>query len=251
MQPHRRAWTRHPPSRYRTCFDAPCSCCPPAIKLVAEIALMALLGQGLLAVLAGERRHDNFFYRMLQALTGPFTRVTRLITPRVVIDRHIPFATFALVLALWLFATLGRSRCAWRSPWPRRFAAEHLPARLPPMQLAERADYLLLKWRALAWLTLGRAQPARQALDAMLARWPQDAYALSSRAHLRAEQGDMAGAIDDARRLVQQHPARSAADWFNLAFMLEARGELQEAEAAFRRALELDPKLDRACTAWA
>ena len=79
-----------------------------AIKLVAEIALMALLGQGLLAVLAGERRHDNFFYRMLQALTGPFTRVTRLITPRVVIDRHIPFATFALVLALWLFATLGK-----------------------------------------------------------------------------------------------------------------------------------------------
>lgn len=114
------------------------------------------------------------------------------------------------------------------------------------MQLSERADYLLLKWRVLAWLTLGRAQPAREALDAMLARWPQDAYALSSRAHLRAEQGDAPGAIDDARRLVQQHPGRSAADWFNLAFMLEARGELDEAEAAFRRALELDPKLDRA-----
>lgn len=114
------------------------------------------------------------------------------------------------------------------------------------MALSERTDYLLLKWRVIAWLSLGRAQPAREALDAMLARWPQDAYALSSRAHLRAEQGDAAGAIDDARRLVQQHPGRSAADWFNLAFMLEARGELDEAEAAFRRALDLDPKLDRA-----
>lgn len=78
------------------------------VKLIAEIALMALLGQGLLAVLAGERRHDNLFYRMLQILTRPFTRVTRAITPRVVIDRHIPFATFALVLALWLFAMLSK-----------------------------------------------------------------------------------------------------------------------------------------------
>jgi tetratricopeptide (TPR) repeat protein len=39
---------------------------------------------------------------------------------------------------------------------------------------------------------------------------------------------------------------RSAADWFNLAFLLERRGPLDEAEAAFRRAVEIDDKLDRA-----
>ena len=78
------------------------------VKLVAEIALMALLGQGLLAVLAGDRRHDNLFYRMLQVITRPFTRAARILTPRVVIDRHIPLATFALMLAVWLFATLGK-----------------------------------------------------------------------------------------------------------------------------------------------
>ena len=79
-----------------------------SIKLVAEIALMALLGQGLLALLAGDRRHTNFFYRTLQVLTGPFTKVTRLITPRVVIDRHIPFAAFALVLMIWVVATITK-----------------------------------------------------------------------------------------------------------------------------------------------
>jgi hypothetical protein len=79
-----------------------------SIKLVAEIALMALLGQGLLALLAGDRRHDNVFYRTLQVLTGPFTKATRLITPRVVIDRHIPFAAFALMLMVWVVATITK-----------------------------------------------------------------------------------------------------------------------------------------------
>lgn len=79
-----------------------------SIKLIAEIALMALLGQGLLALLAGDRRNDNFFYKLLQILTNPFTKVTRLITPRVVIDRHIPFAAFALVLMIWVVATITK-----------------------------------------------------------------------------------------------------------------------------------------------
>ncbi len=79
-----------------------------AVKLIAEIALMALLGQGLLAVLAGDRRHDNFFYKTLQVITRPFTSLARLITPRVVVDRHIPFAAFAMVLGAWVFATMGK-----------------------------------------------------------------------------------------------------------------------------------------------
>ena len=103
-----------------------------------------------------------------------------------------------------------------------------------------------LKLRAMGWLLVGRRQAAREAFDAMLRRWPADAYALASRAHLRAELGDRAGAIADGQALVAAHPARSAADWFNLAFLLEADGQLAEAEAAFRRAVELDAKLDRA-----
>jgi hypothetical protein len=79
-----------------------------SIKLVAEIALMALLGQGLLALLAGDRRETNFFYRTLQVLTSPFTKFARLIAPRVVIDRHIPFAAFALMLTVWVVATLTK-----------------------------------------------------------------------------------------------------------------------------------------------
>ena len=77
-----------------------------SVKLVAEIALMALAGQFVLGVLAGARRDDNFFYRLLQVLTNPFVRGVRRITPRVVIDRHIPLATFVLIAMVWVAVTI-------------------------------------------------------------------------------------------------------------------------------------------------
>jgi hypothetical protein len=77
-----------------------------AVKLIVEIALMALAGQFLLGVLAGQKRESNFFYKLLQVLTGPFVKGMRLITPKVVIDRHIPLAAFVLLSTVWLFSTI-------------------------------------------------------------------------------------------------------------------------------------------------
>jgi len=79
-----------------------------SVKLVAEIALMALAGQWLLGLLAGRRRDANFFYGLLGVLTGPFVKGMRLITPRVVIDRHIPLAAFVLLAMIWVVATLAK-----------------------------------------------------------------------------------------------------------------------------------------------
>lgn len=107
-------------------------------------------------------------------------------------------------------------------------------------------DYWRLKLQAMTLLVFARDRPAERCFDEMLARWPADAYALASRAHARAQRGARAEAIADAQALVAAHPGRSAADWFNLAFLLEEAGRYDEAIAAFRRAVELDPKLDRA-----
>jgi tetratricopeptide (TPR) repeat protein len=106
--------------------------------------------------------------------------------------------------------------------------------------------YAWLKVQVIAWLVLARPEPAERCLTRILARWPDDAYALASRAHLRAQRNDFAAALIDSTRLVERHPARSAADWFNHGFMLEHRGDMTGADAAFRRAVALDPKLDRA-----
>jgi len=112
--------------------------------------------------------------------------------------------------------------------------------------MIERLDYWGMKCFAIGALVLGRRDAARDCFDRMLARWPTDAYALSSRAHVLAQQGRTEQALADARVLVRAHPQRSAGDWFNLAFLLEATAQIDEAEKSFRRALELDPKLDRA-----
>jgi tetratricopeptide (TPR) repeat protein len=112
--------------------------------------------------------------------------------------------------------------------------------------MASKTLYWQLKLRALGWLVIGRQRFACDAYSEILAIWPQDAHALASRAHVQAQLGQRCAALADARALVTAHPRRSAGDWFNLAFLLEADGRYEEAEVAFRQALDFDPKLDRA-----
>jgi tetratricopeptide (TPR) repeat protein len=91
-------------------------------------------------------------------------------------------------------------------------------------------DFWRLKLRAIVWLLVGRREAAEATFGEMVAQWL----------------GRRDGAIADAQALVQAHPDRSAADWFNLGFLLEDAGRFDEAEAALRRAVALDDKLDRA-----
>ena len=79
-----------------------------SIKLIAEIALMALIGQWLLGLLAGARRDTNLFYRALTVLTGPFIKGARWLTPRLVLDRHLPLVAFLLLSFVWIAATLAK-----------------------------------------------------------------------------------------------------------------------------------------------
>ncbi len=102
-----------------------------------------------------------------------------------------------------------------------------------------------MRWQVRGLLVLGRRQAAIDQLDLMLRADSADVYALATRAHVLAELGDKAGALQALQRLVELQPDRSA-PWFNLGFLSEEMGQLEEAEAAFRRATEIDPQLDRA-----
>ena len=79
-----------------------------ALQLVLYIALLALLGQGVLFLLAGARRESNFFYRLLQVVAKPFTVPVRWITPRQVEDRHVPLVTFLLLLVIYAVVTFEK-----------------------------------------------------------------------------------------------------------------------------------------------
>lgn len=76
------------------------------LKTIAEIALMALVGQWLLGLLAGSKRDTNFFYRLLDVMTRPFVRLARLLSPPVVLDRHVPLVAFLLLAFGWFVVTV-------------------------------------------------------------------------------------------------------------------------------------------------
>lgn len=77
-------------------------------QLVLYIALLALLGQGALYVLAGAKRDSNIFYQLLKIVSRPFTWLVRKITPRQVSDQQVPIVTFFLLVILYAVITFEK-----------------------------------------------------------------------------------------------------------------------------------------------
>lgn len=77
-------------------------------RALVEVAGYALIGQGVLAILAGKSRDENVIYRLLQSVTMPAVKTVRLITPRMIIDRHIPLITFFVLFWLWIGLALAK-----------------------------------------------------------------------------------------------------------------------------------------------
>lgn len=78
------------------------------LKAVLEVAGLALLGQGLLFLFAGAKRDRNVVYQALATVTRPVIRVTRFLTPRIVLDRHLGLVAFLLVALAWFFVLVEK-----------------------------------------------------------------------------------------------------------------------------------------------
>lgn len=78
-------------------------------QLVLYIALLAFMGQGLLHVLAGPGRLNNVFYRVLQLVGSPFTRVLRRLLPSTFSDAQVAWLCFVLLAILYVAVTLARA----------------------------------------------------------------------------------------------------------------------------------------------
>lgn len=77
-------------------------------RAIVEVAGFSLLGQGLLALFAGRSRDQNVVYRLLQIVTAPVIKAARIITPRLIVDRHIPLVAFFLLFWLWIGLALAK-----------------------------------------------------------------------------------------------------------------------------------------------
>jgi uncharacterized protein YggT (Ycf19 family) len=66
------------------------------------IAGLALFGQLLIGLFNWGRRGENVIYQLLAIVGRPMVRVARLVTPRLVLDQHLPVVAFLLCLFSYL-----------------------------------------------------------------------------------------------------------------------------------------------------
>lgn len=77
-------------------------------KLLVEVAALALLGQMLLGLLIGQKRHDNGVYRVLQTVASPAQRVADALSPPWVLVKHRPWVAMVLLAFAWVALTVTK-----------------------------------------------------------------------------------------------------------------------------------------------
>lgn len=78
------------------------------LRSLVEVAGFFLLGQGLLYVLAGASREKNVVYQIFRVVTNPVVKAARFITPKQVVDRHVPVVAFFLLFWMWIALAYAR-----------------------------------------------------------------------------------------------------------------------------------------------
>jgi hypothetical protein len=72
------------------------------LRMLVEINLFALLGQGVLHVLPGVDPKTNVFYLIVKTVASPAMRLARWISPKFVLDRHIGWVALFITALLWV-----------------------------------------------------------------------------------------------------------------------------------------------------
>jgi hypothetical protein len=82
------------------------------LRALVEVAGFFLLGQGLLYVLAGGTREKNAIYLLFRLITSPVVKAIRVITPKQIVDKHVPVVAFFLLFWMWIgLAYIRRAIC--------------------------------------------------------------------------------------------------------------------------------------------
>ena len=77
-------------------------------KALVEIAAVALIGRGIVALFAGSNRDQNVVYVLFRIVTQPAIKVARFLTPvRLVRETHLPVVAFFLCFWLWVMILLA------------------------------------------------------------------------------------------------------------------------------------------------
>jgi uncharacterized protein YggT (Ycf19 family) len=83
-----------------------------AAQTLVLVAGLALFGQFITGIFNWRVREQNLVYKLFQVIASPAVKLIRLITPKVVLDQHIPIAAFmVLVFAYFWLGFEHRASC--------------------------------------------------------------------------------------------------------------------------------------------
>jgi hypothetical protein len=72
------------------------------LKSLIELSLMFIVGRFVLGLLAGVKRQTNVFWQLLDVAAKPSLWITRKLSPKLILDQHIPLATASWLLVAWV-----------------------------------------------------------------------------------------------------------------------------------------------------
>jgi tetratricopeptide (TPR) repeat protein len=218
--------------------------------LVEQVYLPARQGSLQVEMLASARRHGRIAYELAASLPDVLSEVAAG-NPVIVLQntsiRPLPLWHYAVVVGY----DLEKREILLRSGTRAR---RHLPftafdffwrdgkywamVAMPPGRLPATAHEVRYGAAVAATERLGHATEARQAYEAMLARWPESFIALMGLGNTLHAKGQLGPAADAFRRATLSRPAEAAA-FNNLAQTLADLGQWREALAPAQRAVEL------------
>lgn len=71
-------------------------------KSLIELSLMFIVARFILGLLAGAKRSTNVFWQLLDIAAKPALWITRRVSPKLILDQHIPLAAASWLLIAWV-----------------------------------------------------------------------------------------------------------------------------------------------------
>lgn len=72
------------------------------LKSLIELSLMFIVARFILGLLAGAKRSSNIFWQLLDVAAKPALWITRRVSPKLILDQHIPLAASSWLLIAWV-----------------------------------------------------------------------------------------------------------------------------------------------------
>ena len=76
------------------------------LKSLIELSLMFVVGRFILGLLAGAKRETNVFWQLLDVASKPSLWLTRRVSPKLILDQHIPLAAVSWLIIAWVLVVM-------------------------------------------------------------------------------------------------------------------------------------------------